>query len=96
MNCRSCVHVGSVPGSAHVCCQHPKNKEFLNDPLMGFLGIFASVGRTKPQISQTVIDLEIEINPHGLRNGWANWPWNFDPVWINNCNAFKERENLQK
>jgi hypothetical protein len=58
---------------------------------MGMLAIFAGVGRTDPQVSAAVAELNIDINPHGFRKGWANWPWNFDPVWIKNCDGFEER-----
>lgn len=33
-------------------------------------------------------DLQIKGNPHGVRHGWFRWPWNFDPVWLENCNGF--------
>ena len=35
---------------------------------------------------------EIKLNLHGLRNGWANWPHNFDPVWLDACEGFTSRE----
>ena len=36
--------------------------------------------------------IPVKINPHGLANGWANWPLNFDPGWIDECTAFDERD----
>lgn len=92
MKCWKCKHVGNVPGSVHRSCRHPKNKDFLDDPFMGFLGILAMVGRSSPQIAETVNELGIKIHPHGLKMGWANWPWNFDPNWILECNGYEERE----
>lgn len=36
--------------------------------------------------------LRITGNPYGIRNGWFTWPVNFDPVWLENCNGFKNKE----
>jgi hypothetical protein len=27
-------------------------------------------------------------NPVGIRGGWFNWPWNFDPTWLVSCDSF--------
>jgi len=27
----------------------------------------------------------VDINLHGAKNGWASWPVDFDPIWINDC-----------
>lgn len=32
------------------------------------------------------------INEHGAKNGWANWPFDFDPIWIEAC-EFKQMED---
>lgn len=31
--------------------------------------------------------LGIEGNPHGIASGWFNWPYNFDPTWLDNCDG---------
>ena len=31
-------------------------------------------------------------NETGIRRGWFNHPWNFDPTWIETCDSFEERE----
>ena len=33
----------------------------------------------------------IKISEHGKRNGWADWPVNFDPIWIDECPAFTKK-----
>lgn len=33
----------------------------------------------------------VRLNPHGVRNGWALWPINFDPIWIDECKGFTSR-----
>lgn len=29
---------------------------------------------------------------HGIRQGWADWPLNFDPVWLKACDGFSDEE----
>lgn len=36
--------------------------------------------------------LNIKGNPHGIKSGWFLWPLDFDPVWLENCDGFEERE----
>jgi hypothetical protein len=28
----------------------------------------------------------------GKRMGWFNWPIDFDPVWLESCNGFEQKE----
>lgn len=60
------------------------------------MAIFASVGRSSPVISEAAKTLNIKANAHGIMSGWFNWPWNFDPVWLENCNGFTEKEGQKK
>ncbi len=32
-------------------------------------------------------EILVKLNPHGVRNGWALWPFNFDQIWIEECNV---------
>lgn len=32
-------------------------------------------------------------NRHGIKNGWFNWPWNFDPTWVEYCDGFENKED---
>jgi hypothetical protein len=34
-------------------------------------------------------DLHIEFAAPGIRNGWAIWPVNFDPTWLERCDGFE-------
>ena len=58
------------------------------------MAIFASAGRVSPQIDiQAFTDkFQIKANYYGVKKGWFNWPWNFDPNWLINCNAFEEKK----
>jgi len=87
-DCFKCKHRGKVPGSEHSRCNHPSTKKLIEDnPMLEVLGIFASVGRVPPIQLET--GLNIEGDPHGIAKGWFNWPFNFDPLWLENCDGFE-------
>lgn len=88
-NCYECKHRGSIPGDAHSCCKHPAFAAAANDPLGKILSIFAGVGRSEPvQADSTDEDIFVKGNEHGIKKGWFNHPWNFDPVWLEECTGF--------
>ena len=37
------------------------------------------------------VTIKVSLNEHGVRNGWAHWPFNFDPIWVQECNSFQAR-----
>jgi len=94
--CYDCKHRGSIPGDAHSCCKHPDLNSVTNDPFLGMMAMFANVGRAGPQvdvIKATSEKFEISAYATGIKRGWFNWPWNFDPVWLENCNAFEPKKS---
>lgn len=64
-----------MAGSAHSQCFHP----VLGDDRWKF-AMFTAMGK----IPKIAVDDEVlfDINPQGIRGGWATWPINFDPTWI--------------
>ncbi|MFH1740951.1 MAG: hypothetical protein ABIH23_18265 [bacterium] len=89
-NCYECKYRGSVPGDAHSCCRHPEAKAAHDDPMSALFAIFASVGRTDPQIGAVAAaKLGIKAQRYGIVSGWFNWPWSYDPVWLTSCNGFE-------
>ena len=88
-NCYECEWRGNNPGSAHSCCRHPKNDLVMDDPLGQIMGIFASVGRVAPVLAET--GLNVKGAPHGVRRGWFNWPYDFDPTWLELCDGFENK-----
>jgi hypothetical protein len=88
-DCYKCIHRKSIPGDAHSECYHP-SLEKLHTPELEVMGIFASVGRA-PQVPITTKKLNTVCNPIGVRNGWFNFPWNFDPVWLESCDGFEAK-----
>lgn len=38
-------------------------------------------------------DPEMKGNPHGIKNGWFFYPYNFDPIWMaKECNNFTAKQ----
>lgn len=88
--CPQCKHRKSIPGDAHSACGHPKTAGASSDPWGYAMAIFAGAGRGDPVISSAAKELGIKGNKHGILRGWFNWPWNFDPTWLGNCDGFEE------
>lgn len=94
-SCYSCKFRGGILGSCHSCCKHPDIKEVSDSPLVNVMGMFASVGRIAP-FQAGAKKLNIKGNPHGIKKGWFIWPVNFDPVWLENCDGFTQKEKPKK
>lgn len=89
--CYSCIYRGNIEGNAHSRCNHPENKKSDN-PLAEVLAIFAGVGRAAPIANINALKkLNIQADAYGIQRGWFNWPYNFDPVWLRNCDGYKEK-----
>lgn len=67
--CNTCAYVGSVPGNCHITCNSPLFKGE-NDKFVVLL----------TNISGNRVGPKFEIN--ASINGWANWPVEFDPIWM--------------
>ena len=94
-DCYKCKYRAELRGSAHSQCTHPKAQPAKDDALGSVLAILGGA-RGFPGLTEKSLDaaisLGIKLNLHGLRNGWANWPHNFDPVWLDACEGFTSRE----
>lgn len=87
-NCYECKHRGCVPGDAHSCCNHPKIEKA---PMGELAALFGSVGRLL-NVIQEAKKLNIVGHPQGIRRGWFNWPYNFDPTWLKSCDGFENKK----
>ena len=86
-NCYECKWRVPIPGSAHSECTHPVTKETLpSDRLRLFVTLRAEMDVIAAE------KLGIKADPHGIKNGWFNWPWNFDPVWLEACDGYEPTE----
>ena len=90
--CYKCKHRCTIPGDAHTRCGHPEAGEKGENPLLEMMAIFASVGRCAPVIdTKAIAKLNIQLDDYGISRGWGNWPFNFDPTWLKNCDGFEEK-----
>ncbi len=94
--CYQCKFRGTVPGSAHSSCTViRKLGEGMEEANIAALEVAFMTGHAK--LSTTTENGEeedaIKLNPHGVKNGWANWPFDFDPVWVEKCDVFVDKED---
>lgn len=93
--CYECIYRSDIPGDAHSRCKHPAVG--ISNPLNELFSILGSVGRVPNNISAGPAQkLNIKGNPTGIKNGWFNWPYNFDPTWLVNCDGFTQKEKANK
>jgi hypothetical protein len=89
-NCYECIHRCTIPGDCHSRCGHPLvGKEDLTAALLAILG-----SRFPNTITEANTTLKIKGNAHGIRSGWFYWPFNFDPVWLENCEGFEPKNKV--
>ena len=93
VNCYKCIHKGTVPGSAHLCCKHPEVEQGKN-PLAEIASILG--GGTIRSENGPGEKLGIKMDAHGVARGWCNWPYDFDPVWLIQCQGFIEKREEKK
>jgi len=91
-DCYTCKYRGNIPGSYHSSCHHPAFEQLSKDPMAQMLGIFAQVGRIAP-IQGVSKEITVKGNKHGIQNGWFNHPFNFDPLWLEECTGFMATED---
>ena len=90
-NCYNCVYRRDTVGSAHSQCIHPANAKIYDDPLAQVFAILGSVGRG-PGVGMSPSAFKVKGQEFGIRNGWFNWPTDYDPIWLESCDGFKEKE----
>lgn len=90
-NCYKCVYRRNLAGDCHSRCAHPAFGSEGDNPMAEILAIFAGVGRVAP-IQMEGEGIKVVGNPHGIKNGWFNHPFNFDPIWLIECSGFTPLE----
>jgi hypothetical protein len=83
-NCYNCKFRGEVPGSAHSCCTVLRKPGDENNPHT----MMTELGLTTGQITlvnEATQEPLVKLNPQGVKNGWASWPLDFDPTWVDGC-----------
>jgi hypothetical protein len=94
MDCHNCKFSAPVPGSSHhsECQILEKHQIFqnLNETDRFTLKLMLVSGRAVIENTQTH-ELQVQISEHGKKNGWADWPLNFDPIWVKICIFFDKK-----
>ena len=90
VDCSTCKWKRNNPGTRHIRCNHPSLNEISTDPALSLMGILASVGRVAPFMFNSK-ELNIKANPVGVKRGWFNFPFNFDPTWLENCDGYEKQ-----
>jgi hypothetical protein len=81
-NCYTCRFRGEVTGSAHSFCRALEN--IYGEELGEVYGLKYALGGETPR--------GVALGLHGVANGWAIWPINFDPVWVKECGYYEEQK----
>lgn len=81
-NCYKCKYRQNVVGSAHSSCVYPI------DTAKAAI-MFMSGAKS---LETTDKSFMIEGNSHGIQSGWFIWPIDFDPVWVEKCTGFVNKE----
>lgn len=79
MNCSSCKHVtNGMSGSHHVGC------------IKGGRDTLTSM-----QVSALIMcglrPEKVKLSEHGIKNGWCNWPLDFDQIWVEECELYENK-----
>ncbi len=88
-NCYTCIHRGNFEGSAHSCCERFPLDMRLKIGMMYMKG--AEIALENKQTSEKIPT--VKLDPHGVKNGWCDWPIQFDPVWVSDCFFYEEKES---
>jgi hypothetical protein len=83
--CQVCIYQNDIPGDAYKRCIHPNTARGPGDRLNSLLwnrsNLFAiDLGLVN------ILGVEIDMQGGG-EDGWCNWPDNYDPIWILDCQA---------
>ena len=87
MDFYNCTHRGTVTGSAHSSCGFLRSLAPDSDKI-DLLESTIALGMAEMKINQEPV---VTLNPHGVKNGWASWPLDFDPVWVDTCQEYNPR-----
>lgn len=87
-NCSKCKFKGFVPGSAHISCTAFRENGYDKDVML--LEMLMASNQINIINTETNSPL-IQINEYGRKQGWANYPLDFDPIWVEHCSIYNEK-----
>ena len=85
-DCYKCKWRKDCVGSAHSQCIHPKNEAVINESVLKMV-MFLTHFKGASMILKGGV--KVRGNQHGINNGWFMYPFNFDPVWLEECDGFE-------
>ena len=88
-DCYECKFRRTVPGSAHSSCKVISEVCTDKAQAKGLEFLLAFGGKEILVNGKPAVDLD----PHGIRNGWASWPIDFDPTWVRSCALYKKKNS---
>jgi len=96
-NCYTCRWRRDIQWSAHSRCIHPET----NNCYPGTLRLNASTTQrpesyfikagivTRTHGDAAALRLDVLGRAQGVEGKWFDWPWNFDPVWLEACSGWE-------
>ncbi len=94
-DCYKCAWRRNVPGDCHSSCARPTLDIARTDPFNKLMAVLCSA-RNIPVSMGPPPELTVTGNTHGISQGWFNWPYNFDPRWLETCNGFTPKREACK
>jgi len=91
-NCYKCHWKKDLLGSCNVKCSHPLllNETADENQFTMIMSALLSV-RYIPFSLSGNNPIGVVGDQHGIKNGWFNFPYNYDPVWLIKCQGFREK-----
>lgn len=92
-DCYRCKHRRGLVYSAHSRCVHPCISNEQNDGEFNYVmgSLISLLNFYNQGTSPLMKRMNISGTPHGVKNGWFNWPLDFDPIWLESCDRFEEK-----
>jgi len=90
MTCKTkdCIHESNISGDCHIECVNPKIDKLRNR----LLNEMVTMALSGPVLWEAKRIMGVEGIDTGIKNGWFNWPFNFDVVWLEKCDSFEVKE----
>lgn len=83
-SCYNCKFRGTLPGTHHSRCNLIKET---NQKESGAMELMLAMKQVS-LINEGTKEELVQLNPHGVKNGWASWPIDFDPIWVEKCSFY--------
>jgi hypothetical protein len=83
-NCYKCKFRQELGWSAHSQCSALKTIKGISNLNPETVNLLITAGKISVP--------GVKFHQHGVNNGWANWPSNFDPTWLEECRFYESKD----